>query len=134
MAFIQVTADINQAADHVWAAVRDVGAIHTRLCPGFVVNTEMEVDGKARLVTFATGAQLRELIVDCSDDRKRLAWAIKAEGVIHHNGVMVITDLGGGWTRADWSADVLPQDVADRFAGLMAQGIAIMKQHLEQPS
>jgi len=132
MAFIQVTADIKQPADQVWDAVRDVGAIHTRLCPGFVVNTELEPDGQARLVTFATGIQLRELIVDCSDDRKRLAWAIKAEGVTHHNGVMVIIDLGEGRTRAEWSADVLPQEVADRFAVLMAQGIAIMKQHMEQ--
>jgi hypothetical protein len=131
MAFIQVTADINISADQVWDAVRDIGAIHTRLCPGFVVNTEMELDGAARLVTFATGTILRELIVDCSDARKRLAWAIKADGVIHHNGVMVITDLGQGLARAEWSADVLPQETAERFAGLMAQGIAIMKQHLE---
>jgi len=37
----------------IWAAIRDVGAVHTRLAPDFVVDTQLE-DG-ARVVTFSNG-------------------------------------------------------------------------------
>jgi len=46
----------------VWAAVEDVGAVHTRLAPGFVTGCRME--GPDRIVTFAIGLTARELIVD----------------------------------------------------------------------
>jgi hypothetical protein len=45
----------------VWASVRDVGALSTRLAPGFVVDTRLE--GDVRTVTFANGAVVRERIV-----------------------------------------------------------------------
>ena len=37
-------------AAQIWDAVRDVGAVHERLAPGFVTDTKM--DGDARIVTF----------------------------------------------------------------------------------
>jgi hypothetical protein len=52
-------------AEAVWAALRDVGALHTRLLPGFVVDCRR--DGDACEVTFANGMTARELIVDVSD-------------------------------------------------------------------
>jgi hypothetical protein len=57
----------------VWDAIRDVGAVHERLAPGFVVDTKLE-EG-ARLVTFGNGVVARELIVDVDDEARRLAWA-----------------------------------------------------------
>ncbi len=53
----------------VWDAIRDVGAVHTRLAPGFVTDTKM--DGDARIVTFGNGLVARELIVDV--ERRRAA-------------------------------------------------------------
>jgi hypothetical protein len=99
--------------------------------PAFVVDCALEPDSAARIVTFATGTVLREIIVDCDGERRRLVWAIKADYVDHHNGVMQIVDLGGGMCRAIWTADVLPAPVAQVFTGLMAQGLSIMKNHLE---
>ena len=55
-------------AHKVWDAIRDVGALHTRLVPGFVVDTRLE-EG-ARVVTFGNGVTVREPIVDI-DDRSR---------------------------------------------------------------
>ena len=49
----------------VWAAVRDFGAVHQRLAPGFVLDARL--DGDARIVTFANGTVARELLVDCDD-------------------------------------------------------------------
>ena len=53
----------------MWDAIRDVGAIHRRLAPGFVVDTKM--DGDARIVTFGNGLVARELIVDIDEDHRR---------------------------------------------------------------
>ena len=47
--------------DVVWSAIRDVGALHTRLVPGFVTDTKLE--GAVRIVTFGNGVVVREPIV-----------------------------------------------------------------------
>jgi len=65
---------IDANAEDVWAAVRDVGAVHRRLAPGFVV--EVRLEGDSRIVTFANGSVIRELIVDIDDMRHRLVYAV----------------------------------------------------------
>ena len=45
---------VTAQAAAVWDAIRDVGAIHTRLAPGFVVDTRM--DGDASIVTFGSSS------------------------------------------------------------------------------
>jgi polyketide cyclase/dehydrase/lipid transport protein len=75
MASIRKEILIDASAEHVWAAVRDVGALHHRLVPGFVVDTRLEAD--ARIVTFGNGMVVRELIVDLDDEARRLAWSAR---------------------------------------------------------
>lgn len=116
----------------VWDAVRDIGAIHTRLAPGFVVNTELEPG--ARLVTFANGLTARELIVDLDDGKRRLAWAIVGGRMSHHNASLQVFSAGAGATRAVWIADLLPDDLRDTIAGMIAAGLQAMKLHLEASS
>ena len=118
-------------AGDVWDAVRDVGALHTRVVPGFVSMTEMVKDAKTptRRVTFANGVVVDEVIVDCDDQRRRLVWSIKA--VEHHNGVMTVAAEDGG-SRVTWTADVLPVEMAARFEPSMAAGLAAMKAHFER--
>ena len=122
---------IERPAELVWNAVRDVGALHSRLVPGFVTATEM-LDGVAtptRRVTFANGAVADEVIVDNDDERRRLAWSIKS--VEHHNGVMTVLDAEGG-ALVTWTADVLPAELVERFSPMMAKGLSTMKAHLER--
>ncbi len=122
---------INRAPEFVWDAVRDVGALHERLVPGFVSATEMLADASTptRRVTFANGAVADEVIVDNDDERRRLAWSIKS--VEHHNGVMAVLDADGG-ALVTWTADLLPAELAERFSPMMAAGLATMKAHLER--
>jgi hypothetical protein len=122
---------ISRSPDFVWDAVRDVGALHRRLVPGFVSTTEMLVGtpNPIRRVTFANGAMADEVIVDNDDERRRLAWSI--QGVEHHNGVMTVADAEGG-ALVTWTADLLPAELAERFSPMMAAGLAMMKAHLEQ--
>ena len=51
MASIRRDIPIDNTPDEVRAAVRDVGAVHLRLAPGFVTATVL--DGDVRLVTLA---------------------------------------------------------------------------------
>ena len=79
MASIHKDVALDAPAAEVWAAVRDFGALHTRLVPGFVLNTQL--DGDARIVSFANGTVAREVLVDCDDARQRLVYAVKSERV-----------------------------------------------------
>jgi len=79
----EITISADPAA--VWDALRDVGALHTRLCPGFVTNTVM--DGDARVVTFGNGHTARERIVTIDDAERRLVWSIEPSGVQSPHGV-----------------------------------------------
>lgn len=128
-----VVHDIRIAADpgEVWDAVRDFGALHRRVAPGLVTDTVID-DGPplARIVSFADGTVLRELIVAVDDARRRLVWAIDGPPVDHHNGALQVFDDAGG-SRVVWTADVLPAALAEPFGNLMQHGLATMKTTLE---
>jgi len=129
MASIRKEAVIQARPEHVWDAIRDVGAIHTRLARGFVTNTQLEHD--SRLVTFANGAVVRERIVDVDDAARRLAYAVVEWRATHHNASIQAFAEGDGRTLVVWIADLLPNDLAALVDGLMDQGVAAMKNTLE---
>src|SRR5258705_781496 len=110
MASIQKEIIIDARPNDVWDALRDFGALHTRLVPGFVLDTNL--DGDARIVTFANGTVARELLVDCDDKRQRLVYAAVSERVKQHSAsVQVIAD-GDHRSRLLWTVDVLPHEIA----------------------
>ena len=132
MACIRREMLIEARAADVWDAVRDVGAIHTRLAPGFVVDTRLEAG--ARVVTFGSGLVARELIVDLDDDTRRLAWAVVGGKMTHHNASLQVFADGEGRSRVVWIADLLPNELAGYIAGMIEQGMAVMKKTLEAAS
>src|SRR5262245_66636383 len=83
MATIRKEITTTAKPDQVWAAIQDIGALHTRLVPGFVVDTKLEPG--ARIVTFANGITVRERIVTIDDQAKRLVWSVVSELFTHHN-------------------------------------------------
>src|SRR5262245_7849533 len=113
----------------VWEAIRDVGAVHTRLAPGFVVDTRLE-EG-ARVVTFGNGLVARELIVDIDDEAQRLVWAVVGGRPSHHNASLQVFSERDGRCRVVWIADLLPDELAGTIAGLIDQGMSVMKRTLE---
>jgi carbon monoxide dehydrogenase subunit G len=124
MACIHREISIGAPAEHVWSAVRDFGALHTRLVPGFVIDTQRE-DG-ARMVTFGNGKVVRELIVDVNDGARRIAWAVVGTAMTHHNASLQLFAENGG-TRAVWIADLLPHELAPGVAAMIEQGLGVMK-------
>lgn len=129
MASIRKEILIEARPEDVWDAVRDVGAIHTRLARGFVVDTKM--DGDARIVTFGNGVVARELIVDVGNEARRLAWSVVGGRMTHHNASLQVFADGEGRSRVVWIADLLPNDIAGAIAGMIDQGMAAMKRTLE---
>src|SRR5215469_5371596 len=129
MASIVKEISTTASVDAVWAALRDVGALHTRLVPGFVVDTRLEPG--ARIVTFANGAVARELIVDINEETKRIVWSARSELFTHHNASAQVFKGDNGQSRIVWIADLLPNKAADVIAQMMEQGINIMKATLD---
>ncbi len=130
MASIRKEIVIAAPSARVWDAIRDVGALHTRLVPGFVVDTR--IDGDARIVTFGNGAVARERIVDLDEAGRRLVWSIVGGRFEHHNGAVQVLDAPEGGARVVWIADLLPHGLARDIAGMMEQGLAVMKRTLER--
>jgi carbon monoxide dehydrogenase subunit G len=131
MASIRREVQVNASPEKVWAAVRDVGAVHERLAPGFVVGTRLE-EG-ARVVTFANGMTARELIVDVDDPARRLVWSVVGSPrLTHHNASLQIFAEAEGRSRVVWIADLLPNEVAGYIQGMIEQGMGVMKQTLEK--
>lgn len=129
MASIHKEILIEARPENVWAAVRDVGAVHQRLAPGFVVDVRLE--GDARVVTFANGAVVRELIVDIDDVARRLVYAAVGGRAAHHNASMQVFAEGEEHSRLVWITDVLPNEVAGPIRALIEQGAGVIKQTLE---
>jgi hypothetical protein len=128
MASIHKDISIDAHPDDVWDAVRDFGAVHTRLAPGFV--TDALIDGDARIVTFANGNVAREVLVDCDDKRRRLVYGIANERVSHYSASVQIVADGEGCCRMIWIVDVLPNAIAPYIDGQMDLGVQAMQKAL----
>lgn len=129
MASIRTEILIAARPESVWAAVRDWGALHERLVPGFVVDTRL--DGKDRIVTFFNGTVLRELLVDLNDEARRLVWSVVEGPYTHHSASAQVFPDGEDAARFVWVADLLPNELAARTGELMEQGTKIVKETLE---
>ena len=129
MASIRKEIPLTVSAEQVWDAVRDVGALHHRLVPGFVVDTRLE--GDARVVTFGNGMVVRELIVDLDDESRRLAWSARGARLTHHNASVQVYADGDGRSRLVWVADLLPDELAGDIRAMIDQAATVMKRTLE---
>jgi uncharacterized protein YndB with AHSA1/START domain len=128
MATIRVERQIDAPAEDVWDALRDWGAIHQRLVPGFV--TDARLDGDDRIVTFFNGAVVREVVIDSDDEQRRLVWSVVDGPYTHHNGVAQVFAEGEG-SRFVWTADLLPNEAAAPTGEMMEQGIEVLKKTQE---
>ena len=129
MASIHKEVSIHADPEKVWDALRDVGAVHRRLAPGFVTDVQME-DG-ARIVTFGNGMVARELIVDVNDDTRRVAWSVVGGQMTHHNASAQVFSDGNGGTRFVWIADLLPHELAPAITQMIEAGLAVIKRTME---
>jgi hypothetical protein len=114
----------------VWSAIRDIGALHTRLVPGFVVDTV--VDGDARIVTFGNGMVIREPIIAIDEEHDRLVWSSEGSQFEHYNSSAQAIEQADDTTVVVWIADFKPDDLADVVDEMMTAGAAAMKLALDR--
>lgn len=129
MASIQREIEISVPASRAWDALRDVGMLHTRLVPGFVVDTRLEPG--LRVVTFGTGLVVRERILGIDETLRRVAWSVPDDPFVHHNASAQVFELAPDRCRFVWTADLLPDDLGAFVAGLIEQGLGVIRSTLE---
>lgn len=128
MATIRKEVEIHASPARVWEALRDIGALHTRLAAGFVADTKME--GNTRVVTFGNGMVVREDIVSVDDAACRVVWAIVGQQFRHYNGAAQVfaNDRVASFV---WTTDLLPDELASNVDAMMEAGIAAIKKTIE---
>jgi carbon monoxide dehydrogenase subunit G len=130
MATIRKEIPLRTPPDHVWDVIRDVGAVHTRLAPGYVFDTRLE-EG-ARIVSFANGAVVRELMVTVDNDSRRLAYAVVGGTAAHHNASFQVFPREEGGSLLVWITDIVPDTVAGAFTNMIEGGAAVIKRTLDE--
>ena len=88
-------------------------------------------DGK-RFRTLEGGGRLEEEIVTSDDELRRFQYRIMAGDMpveFHLGTVDVLPD--GDTSLVVYSTDVTPDEVAEQMDGVIAEGLAGLKQHLE---
>jgi len=130
MASIRREIHTSASPEQAWDALRDVGALHTRLVPGFVVDTKLEPG--ERIVTFGNGMVVREPIVDVNDELRRVAWSAIGAGLTHYNASAQVFVNSDNRTIVVWIADLLPHEAAGQVGLMMEQGSAAMKAALDR--
>jgi hypothetical protein len=123
---------IDAPAGKVWDALRDFGALHERLVPGFVVAAE--VRDRVRVITFFNGSVVRERLVGTDEDARRLAYTVidGPFGATHHHASAQVIEDGNDRSRFVWVTDVLPDELGAPTSGLMDRGLAVIKETLER--
>jgi hypothetical protein len=129
MASIRKEITTKANADQVWDALRDIGALHTRLVPGFVVDTRLEPG--ARTVTFGNGMVIREPIIDINDEARRVVWSAESDQLKHYNASAQVFTDDDAQTKVVWIADLLPNEASVFVAQMMEEGMIAMKKTLD---
>jgi len=129
MASIRNEIALRAPVDRVWDALRDFGAVHRRVAPGFLA--DCKTDGEARIVTFANGATARETLVSSDDETRRLVYAIIEQRFKHYSASVQVFAEGQG-SRVVWIIDLLPDGLAGFVRQMSGQGAAAMQVALEQ--
>ncbi len=97
MASIRKEFDVGASPAQAWDAIRDIGALHERLVPGFVTAT------------------------------RRLAWSASGGQLIHHNASIQVFEGPRGGSRLVWTADLLPDAMRAPIEAMIDDGVAAMR-------
>lgn len=120
---------VSASATDVWAAIRDFGAVHTRLAVGFVTGVRLE--GDIREVTFANGFVVKEQLVGSDDEHMRMAYSAVGGRASHHNASFQVFPDGDRHCRIVWITDLLPDEAAAPVGAMVDMGVAAMQRTLE---
>ena len=128
MATLRRQIALSAPASTVWSALRDFGAVHTRVAPGFL--TKLDMDKGDRIVTFFNGMVARERLITADDEDCRLVYSVVEGRANHYNAAVQVFPEGDG-SRLVWTIDLLPNELAPAIGGMMDHAAGFMKKTLE---
>jgi hypothetical protein len=129
MGSIRTEIPLRAPQDRVWDAVRDFGAVHRRVAPGFL--TDSKLDGEdVRVVTFANGAVARETLVSTDNASQRLVYAIINQQFAHYSASVQVFPAAKE-SRLVWIIDLLPDDYMGHVNQMVEQAVVAMKKTLD---
>jgi len=120
---------VNASVEFAWQAIVDIGALHTRLVRGFVVDTQL--DGDTRKVTFANGMTVDEKIISIDHAHHRLAYTVVGGRASHYNASVQVVATADHGCEIHWIIDLLPDELAQPIGQMVEAGAAAMKTTLE---
>ena len=129
MATLKREIPVASVATSVWQKLRDFGAVHTKVAPGFL--TDLKMDKGDRILTFFNGMVARERLVTSDDDECRLVYSVVEGRASHYNAGVQVFPEGDGRSRVVWTIDLLPNDLAPAVGGMMDHAAGFMKKTLE---
>lgn len=130
-ASIRKDIQIDVPPETVWDAVADFANVHKRLVPGFV--TDLKMEGRARIVTFANGVTVKEVLVTNDRAARRLVYAVVGGQLTHHSASIEVRPDGTGGSLVIWITDFLPDSFADYIQKQMDAAAVVMKTFMERP-
>ena len=117
--FRSVTVPVN--ANEAWAVV---GRFEdpVALAPGFATACDM-AEGE-RVVSFADGGRVREVLVAREETRRRLSYAAVGGQSRHHHAVMEVVPIDDQSSRIEWVTEILPDSFVSFVIRRMDDGAA----------
>ena len=129
MASIHNGISLRAPPDRVWDALRDFGAVHLRVAPGFLTDSKLDGDD-VRVVTFANGMVARETLVSSDDTQRRLVYAIMDQRFKHYSASVQVFP-GPNGSHLVWIVDLLPNDFAGQVTQMTEHAVVAMRKTLE---
>ena len=128
MASIYKEFHVEASPQSVWEAIKDFGAVHTRLAKGFVTDTTLA--GDTRTVTFANGFIVQEQIVSVDDDLRRLVYRSVGGKASHHNAFFQVFGAPESKSRVLWVTDLLPDEMRGPIEQMVELGSSAIQKTL----
>lgn len=131
MASWRLTIDVDAPPERVWAFVGDPTTV-PRWYPKYV---SCAVDGDARVLRSAEGAELHEALLERDDDRRYYAYSVLSGApVASHRASFEVVARDGGSTVI-WSTDAEPSDpsvdLEGRLTATQTEALARIKEIVE---
>jgi carbon monoxide dehydrogenase subunit G len=120
---------INASPQFIWAAIKDVGAVHARLAKGFVTDTKLE--GDTRTVTFSNGFVVQEQVVSIDEEARRFVYRAMGGRASHHNAYFQVFPMPDGKSKLLWVTDLLPDEMRAPIEQMVVLGIGAIQRTLE---
>ncbi|MGH3907064.1 MAG: SRPBCC family protein [Pseudonocardiaceae bacterium] len=129
MATLRTHVRISRPADEVWNVVSDAGSI----ADWFPALASSSATATTRHCDLVGGGSLDEEIVTNDEHLRRFQYRI-TDGlpVQDHLGTVDVLDDPDG-TLVIYSTEITPEELADQVGPLIEDGVAGLKQHLENP-